>query len=78
MTAYGYDSRRRQRIRRKARRPAQRKANVRRFRISLILTLVSIAAIAIVWDHMAVRPDFTSPPVEGHTAYATTALPHHH
>lgn len=73
VSAYGYDSGRRQ----NARRTAQWTANARLFRASLLITLIAIAALAVVTDRLPARPDLAQPPVQGHTTDVTTTLAPH-
>jgi hypothetical protein len=73
VSAYGYDSGRR----RSARRAAQWTANMRRFRVSLLIMLTAIAALAVVTDRLSVRPDLAQPPVQGHATDVTTTLAPH-
>lgn len=73
VSAYGYDSGRR----RSARQSAQWKADVRRFRAGVLITLTAIAALAVVTDRAPIRPDLAQSPVQGHATDVTTILAPH-
>jgi hypothetical protein len=68
-STYGYDSLRR----RKARRAANWAVAWLRFRVSLILMLLVLAAGTITYDHLA-HPGALTPPVHGHRLDATTVV----